>query len=58
VEEARESQIVQFSRCQADRLSNQERDRGRATTVACLPGESMIDFFVDLTDQDAFDVAA
>lgn len=58
VEEGGEVQIVHFAWGQADRLSDQQRDRSRAAAVACLPGERAIGLLADLTNEDAFDVAA
>ena len=58
VEEAREFQIVQLARSQADRLANQQRDRSRAAAMASLPGERAIDFPADLAHKNAFDVTA
>jgi len=49
---------VHFAWGQADRLSDQQRDRSRAAAVACLPGERVIGLLGDLTNEDAFDVAA
>jgi hypothetical protein len=40
VEEGGEVQIVHFAWGQADRLSDQQRDRSRAAAVACLQGSA------------------
>jgi hypothetical protein len=42
VEKGGEFQVVQFIGSQADRLSDQQRDRSGAATVTCLPGERAI----------------
>jgi hypothetical protein len=48
VEEGGEFQIVQLAWGQADCLSDQQRNRSRAATVACLSGECTIDSPADL----------
>jgi hypothetical protein len=58
VEEGGEFQIVQLAWGQANRLSDQQRDRSCAAAVAGLPGERAIDFLADLANEYAFDVTA
>jgi hypothetical protein len=58
VEESREFQIVQLARRHADRLSDQQRDRGSAAAVTGLPGERAIDFSAHLAHEDVFDMTA
>jgi hypothetical protein len=58
VEEGGEFQIVQLAWGQANRLSDQQRNRSCTAAVACLSGERAIDFLADLAHEDAFDVTA
>jgi hypothetical protein len=58
VEEGGEFQVVQFIGSQADRLSDQQRDRSGAATVTGLPGERAIQLLGYLPNENAFDVTA
>jgi hypothetical protein len=58
VEEGGEFQIVQQVASQTNRLSDQQRDRSRASTVACMPGERAIQLPAHLLHKDVFDIMA
>jgi hypothetical protein len=58
VEEGGEFQVVQFIGSQADRLSDQQRDRSCTAAMAGLPGERAIQLLGYLPNENAFDVTA